>query len=300
MENLLNNFKREKIGIVCHDAGGANQIFSLVKDSGIKDIAYFLDGPAKQLATHYFGGIILGESLKSLISKVDILLTGTGWSTLEHEARILAGELNVRSVTVLDHWTNYDERFRRSGSLVLPDELWIVDDYARRLARQQFPHITIKNQKDCYSEQQIKRIRPLQRRDEEQILYLMEPARSTWGGEMPGEFQAFSYFFEQIDKLNLGSHPNILIRPHPSDENGKYDHLLKGNQYIQLEDTSLDVCDSISKVGRVAGCNTFPMTLALLAGRTVYCSLPPWAPKCVLPHSGITHLSRLGFHEPDN
>ena len=77
------------------------------------------------------------------------------------------------------------------------------------------------------------------------------------------------------------------------------DHFSKGNRYIQLEDTSLDVCDSISKVGRVAGCNTFPMTLALRAGRMVYCSLPPWAPKCVLPHSGITHLSKMAFNKPD-
>jgi hypothetical protein len=50
---------------------------------------------------------------------------------------------------------------------------------------------------------------------------------------------------------------------------------------------------AISQADIVAGVESFALTLALAAGRTVYSSLPPWAPALRLPQEGIRQIRRL-------
>ena len=45
----------------------------------------------------------------------------------------------VRSAVWLDHWVNYPARFVLDGEAVLPDELWVADEHAARLARETVP-----------------------------------------------------------------------------------------------------------------------------------------------------------------
>ena len=73
-----------------------------------------------------------------------MLISGTGWqSDLEHRARLLAHQLGIPSIAVLDHWSNYCERFRREGVEVLPDALWVADEEAAALATAAFPNVPV-------------------------------------------------------------------------------------------------------------------------------------------------------------
>lgn len=282
------------IGVVCHDAGGANQILAMLDKSDLDRVNAYMEGPAAELWRKTFPKVGMTTGLSELLADTATLITGTGWaSDLEHNARRAASERGVRSIAVLDHWTNYSERFFRNEETILPDEIWVVDANALAIARQTFPSLQITLQPDHYAEQQISNILPVTATSKNELLYLLEPARSTWGRNDLGEFQALRFFFERLPLLGLPGDTVIRLRPHPSDPPGKYDEFLSsaGQPHILMDSGSL--AEAISKARWVAGCQTYAIALALRTGRTVYCSLPPWAPACALPHAELIHLKDL-------
>jgi len=283
------------LGVVCHDAGGTNQVLAMLGEPWFRGACGFFDGPARDLWRQTGSPCELAEGLPQLLGRVRTLVTGTGWgSRLEHDARYEARRNGVRSIAVLDHWTNYRERFVRGTSLVLPDELWVVDEYALEIARQTFPGLPIVLQPDRYAEQQVRRMAPLARVTGNELSYLLEPARSGWGRDEAGEFQALRYFLDMFPQLELPGDTTICLRPHPSDAPGKYDAFLGEWHGHRILLDSGDLVGALSRARWVAGCQTYALTLALRAGRTVYCTLPPWAPPCQLPHRGLVHLQQLG------
>lgn len=279
------------IGIVCHDAGGANQIIAMLRGQSLEQVSAYMDGPARSLWSLAFPKHPPVSALEALVSRASSIITGTGWaSSLEHDARRAAKRQGIRSIAVLDHWTNYAERFNRDGETVLPDEIWVVDQYAEQLVRRLFPEIIVRLHKDCYAEQQIKGIAPISVTTPNELLYLLEPARSEWGRGEPGEFQALRFFLASLPQLGLPEGTSIRLRPHPSDPLGKYDAFLGQVDGAQVSYASGTLAEALSRSRWVAGCQTYAMTLALRAGRVVYGSLPPWAPSCALPHENIVHL----------
>jgi len=284
------------IGVVCYDAGGANQILAMLGEPRFLRVCGYFEGPARELWRHMGRPCKLTDSLLELLGKVNTLVTGTGWADrLEHDARDLARRSGIRSIAVLDHWTNYRERFVCDGSLVLPDELWVVDDFALQIARHVFPEVPITLQPDRYAEQQSDLIMGLNRKTANELIYLLEPARSDWGRSEAGEFQALRYFRDIVPRLGLPKNTTICLRPHPSDTVGKYNAFLGEWHGHQVVLDSGDLAGAISRARWVAGCQTYALTLALRAERTVFCTLPPWAPPCQLPHAGLIHLRRLGI-----
>jgi hypothetical protein len=283
-----------KVTIVCHDAGGANQILAMVSSGNIGVETAYMEGPALSLWTRLMSNRTLAASLDQALGQAKTLMTGTGWSsTLEYRARKLAKRRGIFSISVLDHWTNYSARFERDGEVVLPDELWVVDEYALERARSTFPELPIVLKQDCYAEQQLLEILPLSLVNSNELLYLLEPARSDWGRGEVGELQALRYFLERLPDLNLPSDTRICLRPHPSDPPGKYAEFLSIQNPFSLFLDKGDLAQALSRARWVAGCQTYALTLALKAGRRVYGTLPPWAPACRLPHRGLIHLREM-------
>ena len=109
-----------------------------------------------------------------------------------------------------------------------------------------------------------------------------------------GEFQALEYFISKFPQLGVPKETVICLRPHPSDLEGKYHDWIKSHSDMNIKlDDSISITQSLGRAKWVAGCESFALVLALMAGRTVYCTLPPWAPACRLPHSAITSLRDL-------
>ena len=284
------------VGIVCHDAGGANQILAMCAADDFSDAKAYFEGPALVSWSKSPAVVSLTASLEALLPASKTLITGTGWaSSLEHNARIAARKLGIRSIAVLDHWTNYRERFIRDDSEILPDELWVVDDYAMKIAHRTFPALPIRRREDRYAEEETRRILPVSAIDGNELLYLLEPARSDWGGSESGEYQALRYFIACLPQLGLPTDTTIRLRPHPSDPPGKYDAFYDAGDTWQVLPSVGNLTEALSKAIWVAGCQTYALTLALKAGRTVYCSLPPWAPSCMLPHAGLIHLKDIAI-----
>jgi len=280
------------LAVVCHDAGAANIIFAGIRDAE-GDIRVLARGPALPLAQASLPPGWLVAELDMALEGASGLLSGTGWaSDIEHEARSAARRRGMHSIAVIDHWVNYRERFTRQGEEILPDEVWVTDPEALTLARIIFPGTPISLHPNLYLAKAVAKIPPPPA-SPSTLLYVLEPARSTWGRDRQGEFQALDFFVECLPSLALPDDLQIILRPHPSDPAGKYDAWLAAHPNLDARlDTSPDIAGAMAQARWVAGCESFALVLALAAGRQVLCTLPPWAPACRLPHDGIRHLKR--------
>ncbi len=273
--------------VVCHDAGAANIVLAWIA-SAQADVRAVMVGPAEALWRARFGDAPLCGSLDEALEGTPLLVSGTGWgSDLEHDARVLAHAQGTPTVAVLDHWVNYAPRFERDGIRMLPDTLWVADDNAATLAADCFPSVPVAQWTNLYQREQVAGIAPAPADGD--VLFILEPARDDWGRGAPGEFQALDYFMAHRSALGVGAAVPIRLRPHPSDPAGKYDSWIAANPPAVLDDASA-LSDAISRARHVVGLQSAALVIALDAGRGVISSLPPWAPRCKLPHDGLVHL----------
>ncbi len=291
---MISNLKQPLV-VVAYDAGGANQLIAMLQANDcVSGVRAYMEGPAKKVWQKLFPSHSLCESLSDAIAGGRSLLSGTGWaSDLEFAAIDKATRLGLYTVALLDHWTNYERRFIRQGRTVRPDEYWVVDHYASRIATKAFPREHVRQVRDYYLKAQVEKI-TTPTDDERTLLYILEPARSSWGRDRPGEFQALDYLLENLPLMPLPKGIRILLRPHPSEVHGKYTEWLTEHADINVAlDNSPTLSDAISQAHWVAGCESYALVVALAAGRSVYCTLPPWAPDCRLPHEGMIQVKSL-------
>ena len=283
------------VAVVCHDAGAANHIVAWLQvDGNIDHIQPYMAGPARKIWIEAFPDKHMVSSVAEALIGAKSLLSGTGWaSDLEHEARSYAYQHGCKSVAVVDHWVNYESRFIPDAVKIFPNEIWVVDEYAYAIARQKFPGCQVRLKENVYSQKMLAAVRPISDVHSNVLLYILEPMRSDWGRRGDGEFQALDYLFAHLSHLKLPEDTVIKLRPHPSDPSGKYDGYLARQYGYRIEMDRGSLAESLSNAQWVAGCESFALTLALQAGRTVFCTLPPWAPACRLPHTGLIHLKNL-------
>ena len=290
----------QAVAVACHDAGGANQIFAYLAAQKLRNSKAYIKGPALILQEKYCLNIKKENSLEAALNGAKLLISGTGWqSDLEHDARKLAKLRQIKTVALIDHWTNYEDRFIRKGEIIHPDEIWVTDPYARKLALNFFHNIPVKQIPNYYLQEKVFRIMELSSSCTGELLYILEPARNTWGRTSQGEFQALDFFIRKLTRFDLPKPVNVVLRSHPSDPKGKYDAWIskyqnlfgKSISFTLQGDVSLE--EAIARASFVIGCESYALTIALAAGKKVYCSLPPWAPKCRLPHKGIIPLEDL-------
>lgn len=290
------NIKLQPTAVICHDAGGANIILEAMRAYPGHPFFAVMEGPAAHL---WEQEPVLGVPLTSLedaITHAKYLISGTGWgSDLEHQARAMARAKGIPDAAVLDHWVNYAARFERAGQTILPEEIWVTDSYALAEAHRIFPAHTIRKVPNLYLQRMRAQIKsPLQEMPY-RILYVLEPLRYSWPSlKQNGEFEALEYFVRNLDAAGIPSDSTLRLRTHPSDPVGKYDEWLGLHPELNVQlDTEPSLSTAISWANCVAGCETMALVIALESGRKVISTLPPDAPLCRLPHSGILHLRQL-------
>tara|TARA_B100002051_G_C16679803_1_gene609134 strand:+ start:78 stop:944 length:867 start_codon:yes stop_codon:yes gene_type:complete len=284
----------EKIAIIANDAGGSQLISSWIKFNK-NNYNFSLSGPALSIFEKKID-VNFNQTIKQAINKSDKVFVGTGWSSNhEFDAIKYSRKKKKHVIAFLDHWVNYEERFIRNGERILPDEFWVSDKHAFKLANRYFPKKQIKLVKNYYVEDQLKKISPLNSAVKSNLLYILEPMRNNWGKKISGEFQALDFFFSMIPNLKLPNNLTIRLRLHPSEEKNKYDKWInKLNSGAVSIDTEKNLAKSISKVKWVVGCESFALYLAALAGRKVYSSLPSWAPnEPRIPQVGIINIKDI-------
>ena len=112
-ENKEIDFANSKYDVVvsAHDVGAANIIFSFIEKYKHHNYFYNLEGPAKKF---FLKKEYKNYHLDEIPDSPDFLISGTGWQTdHEHLARKHFYSKNLYVITVIDHWVNYPERFKK-------------------------------------------------------------------------------------------------------------------------------------------------------------------------------------------
>ena len=277
--------------VAVHDAGAANMIAAWVAAAKTPPARVLAAGPARRIWRQRFGKKAALYDDPQALDGMASALTGTGWaSDFEHRARIAAARLTVPSVAVVDHWVNYPSRFERDGCTQLPDTVWVGDTEARRIATRAFPDTRVEDHPNLYLLEQAREAGPVPAAVD--AVFLMEPARSDWGRNVPGEFQALDFFMKNRAKAGVSPGTVIRLRPHPSDPPEKYDAWLMRHPEVK-RDISPDMARALRDARFVVGLHSAGLVIGLEAGRTAISALPPWAPPCVLPQKGIVKLAAL-------
>ena len=111
--------KYKKIAICSHDAGGAEVLASYVKKYK-KKYFFILSGPALNIFKNKIKKV-KNYSIESAINKSQLLITSTSIkSKIELQAIKYAKKQNKETISVLDHWSRYKDRFIIKKSLILP------------------------------------------------------------------------------------------------------------------------------------------------------------------------------------
>lgn len=291
------------IGVVAHDAGGAEIISSYIRRQGLS-CSFCVDGAARSVIARKLGPVPF-LPLEALVEKCDWLLCGTSFlSDLEWRALGLARKAGKRCVVVLDHWVNYPERFTRRGEFHWPDEVWVGDETAARIARETLPEIKQTLVPNAYFmdiQDEIKAVpAPLKLAGTGlNILYVCEPLRDDgialhgderhWGYT---EEEALSYFLSNARCLG-DNISNIVVRPHPQEALDKYDWAIKEFELPLICGENRTLLEQIVACDIMVGCATMAMAVGVLAGKRVISCIPPGGKTIPLPLAEIENMSLL-------
>jgi hypothetical protein len=296
----LEDFVKPPLAVVCHDAGAANLIVEWLKDYK-GDLQPCMLGPAKIIWEKHFPCTKL-ISIDTVLNGSKSLLSGTGWGDVEHSARIKAKKIGIQNISVIDHWTNYRERFIREESEVLPDIIIVSDKHAYSQAQILFPSILVIELPNNYLQVETK-LACSERLKEckdpiENILIIAEPLRQKKPDkDIYLEFDAIEFFMNSLNKINISSnYVHIALRLHPSELEGKYDFIQRKYQSLVTEFTISKnnmLYEDIAWADLVVGMNSFALVVALSAKIPTMSILPPGSNECTLPYEEIRQLRNI-------
>ena len=297
--------------VVCHDAGGAEVVSAWVRRNSDYQYRFILDGPAVKIFKGKITGLEIADcsDLAELVDQSAMVLTGTSWaSNLEKKAIQLAKNHQVKAVSFLDHWGNYEERFDLDGDQVLPDELWVGDSYAMELARRMFCGIPIRLIENPYLIDIRNEIDQCSGKRASgngccNILYVCEPVsvhalKKSGRVDAVGytEFEAMDLFISHLQWLDHSDREiRVRIRSHPSEPEDKYaDYAKMYSEGLEIsvgkESSLIDDC---AWSDMVVGMNSMALIIALEARRKVFCCIPGHSKPTGLPHEGIHNFLEL-------
>ncbi len=283
--------KNNKLLVVVNDAGGAHQIASYLKFQNKKFDAILM-GPAKNIFKEYdlkFKNCNQ-KKLKILVNSYDLIITGSGWQTnLEKKAIFFSNFFKKKSITILDHWSNYKERFLLNKKKNLPSEIWTNNLLSKKLLIEDkfFKKTKIKIIKNYFKKYIIKNsIRNKILKNN--ILFCCEPfIKSVDGFSTTDLIKSFIKFISK-KKINI----NLNIRFHPSQnlKNVKFDTKLKDNLNIKISNNSL--INDLSNTNIVVGCNSYSLIVALWINKKTYFFFPNENMRTKLPSKKILNFRK--------
>ena len=300
---FLMNHNSSPIGIVSHDAGGAEILSSYVRQQGLACI-YCVEEPARSVFARKLGHVE-SVSIEEIVERSDRILCGTSFlSDLEWRALGLARQAAKRSVSMLDHWVNYRQRFLRHGEWHFPDEVWVGDELGAGLARAAMPEIKVIIVPNAYVqdiEREFAAIPVPQRGNQAgtRILYVCEPLRedglALYGNELfwgYTEEDALRYFMSNVSCL-AEQIDRIVVRPHPQESRDKYNWVTHEFDLPIVSGENKTLLEQLVVSDVVVGCASMAMVIGLIVGKRVVSCIPPGGKASPLPHPAIEKMRDL-------
>lgn len=304
-ENQLKN--KPRVLLAANDAGGANILAAWARKNRNKYIFIFCaTGPAELIFKKSFPGkktVKLNDYFKKLKKAGDFILTGTSVSSfLERQAIMLAKRNRIKCASFLDHWINYKERFlafKKGGRMILPDEIWVGDKFALRIAlKAGLPKNILRLKSNSYLEEAKDYFKARQSAKggvKKKILFVSAPIsvfQKAGTADKVNEFDQLRMLLSALKKKKIGS---LTVRLHPSEPDNKFSEMLKkykpGFKIIQSK--SVDIKNDIIESDIVVGAESMGLVLAVMAKKKVISILPPGINKISLPYKEIIKVHSL-------
>jgi len=304
------NKKLTKVLVVCHDAGGAEVVSSYVKYNLIdKQYICIVKGPAVKVferkGLHFLvkrGGPKTAKSFFDKTKEVfDLVLTGSSSpSTLELDYTREAKRKDIKTITLLDHWVNYKERFKypkKNWKENLPDEIWLGDKYGYDMAKACFPGLPVKlvpnmffkEIKDEYDKAKKKYAK------RNNILFVGEPISKSlnYNSKLCTEYDILDIFLRYCVDNSIKN--KILVRRHPSEKAGKYGIIINKYEKVLLvsESSEPSMFVELAKSSLVIGMRSMFLVLAVLCNKKTVSFLPGKWPECPIPFKQIKKIRNI-------
>jgi len=257
--------------ILCSDSGASNLIYYwYIANKKKYNFSFGLNGPAKK---------IFKKKNKKLNSKIDCIITGTGKIKDKYIEAIEYGKKNnIKTISFLDHYVNYNSRFVYKKKLILPDEIWTFDNVSFSIAEKFFKITKIKNKKNFYLEFLKKNFKIYQKKISKNknylnILFVSEPSLISSSLNKQLVFNIFNFLNKYNKKIKL------ILRLHPSEKNNPLlslisNKLMNNKNIILAVDKNLSILNSLYECDVVIGGETYAMVLALKLKKKAYTFLP--------------------------
>ena len=277
-------FNNQNLLFVAHDAGAAEILYSIYKRNK-KNNQIWIDvrGPAYNIFQREGEQrklVSINDYRERLHRDIDCIITGTSINNI-HELTYLkaAQENNTKSISVLDHWTNYIARFQLENHIVLPKMIWVFDDHAEYLASETFSDTILVKYKNPYIEDQIRIYSDIVCTEVEHALYVCQNLNDNRENIPFNDVDCISFFLQNkkyCDSVSKGVIANkVCIRLHPSQANLDVSSLKTEFPNIDLvisEKNSLLI--DIKNSSYVVGVDTMAMAISYELGKDVYCAIP--------------------------
>jgi hypothetical protein len=290
--------------LAAHDAGGANLLCSwLRRHRHEHEVSLLLGGPARSIFAATIRDIAPLPALPRL-EAFDLVLCGSS-ADADLERHVVRGAraAGTRSAVWLEHWFNFRKRFELAGELVLPDELWVADEHAERLARTELPGPPVILKGNPHLEDGVAEIAEIAARNGsrepgEHILYVSAGtsigARWVTGDPLGWGYDELDILRRYLEHLIRASPApaGVRLRPHPAEPLHAFASLV--TELGSRLPVSLSPGGSIEQdcawADTVVGTNTMAMVMALKAGRRVVSVIPRDGAPLTLPFEEIERL----------
>lgn len=221
--------KKKHLIFLTHDPGGLDvvyPVYDLYNKEEKDECELWKTGPSAQLG-QYGTKFDEDEVLACLRNNIDpentILVTGTSWNSLiETDAIHICKNQGVKTISILDYWTNYIERFMNRGEYIIPDYYFVMDDIAKMDAIKcgincNIIRVVGHPGMDKYISARNKNIHNRTKAyDIENVLFLSQPINASRGGTLGyDENIVISDLIDASQKIGF----KLSILFHPKDSN---------------------------------------------------------------------------------
>jgi len=277
--------KRQTILIASHDAGGAHVLSHWCRSyESLLDFEYYLAGPAITIFQQQSlaGSIVTEYKTRSF----DGVVTSTGWQTrFEKDVVYWAKQNDIPVASYLDHWVNYADRFDLG---CLPNELWVPDQEAIRVAKNTFTHadVKIRLMKNRYFTSLKHKVKSDHSDlSSDHILICLEPIRNGYG---------LKDAYDTLSKYLMNHYPKnqkIVVRDHPSGAETQMDYLVDVlSQSFQVMESESTLESDLAHALAVFGYQSSVLAYANYLGMPAISYFPKDFMEPILPHKDIEYI----------
>ena len=253
----------KNIGVASNDAGGAEHIVWLLRNFD-HPVTALIQGPAIKIFEKAGFEFQIASTFQQLLES-NLIITGSGWmSELENKVIRECTVNQVPTITVLDHWVNYKERFEREPK-VIPNMLAVTNSLALGLASDLFPKAPVWLLPDSQLEDYKNLIRKFPSGNK--VLVLLEPT-SSLSNEFSISDNMNLELIEKAVELNMRRKlTGVVLRLHPSQVAGdpKFQVMRSRFPEITFSDEK-DLADDLKFSAIVLGFSTYGLYISAMCG----------------------------------